>query len=167
MNDSTTQKPDLLIRTATAEDIPLILEFIHGIAAFERLTHQVTVTEARLNESLFGEHPSAEVSLIFVNHQPAGYAVYFHNFSTFEGKKGLYLEDIFIKSEFRGRGYGKQALKYLAELALQRDCARFEWVVLDWNANAIEFYKDIGADVFPDWRVCRMDRSAIEQFASA
>lgn len=165
MSDPTSQPHDLFIRTATPEDIPLILEFIHGIAAFENLSHQVKVTEARLMDSLFGESPSAEVSLAFVNHTPAGYAVHFHNFSTFEGKKGLYLEDLFIKSEFRGRGYGKQLLKHLTELALQRDCERFEWVVLDWNENAIEFYKGIGADVFSDWRVCRMERRAMEQFA--
>lgn len=166
MNDTTSQTPNLLTRIATPQDIPLILNFIHGIAAFENLSHQVTATEVRLKESLFGEKPSAEVSLVFVNHEPAGYAVYFHNFSTFEGKKGLYLEDLFIKTEFRGRGFGKQMLKYLTELALQRDCARFEWVVLDWNKNAIEFYKGIGAEVFPDWRVCRMDRSAMEQFTA-
>ena len=165
MNVPIPQTPDLQIRTATPQDIPLILDFIHGIAEFGNLSHQVKTTENRLKESLFSENPAAEVSLIFVNQEPAGYAVYFHNFSTFEGKKGLYLEDLFIKSEFRGRGFGKQMLKYLTELALQRDCARFEWAVLDWNKNAIKFYKGIGAEVFPDWRVCRMDRSAMEQFA--
>ena len=158
--------PDIQIRLATPADISLILEFVHAIADFGNLSHQVTTTEARLKEALFGEKPSAEVSLFFVNHQPAGYAVYFHNFSTFEGKKGLYLEDLFIKPEFRGRGAGKRLLKYLAQLALERDCARFEWVVLDWNKNAIEFYEGIGAEVLPSFKVCRMNRSAIEQFAS-
>jgi GNAT superfamily N-acetyltransferase len=156
----------LRIRKATKEDTPLILEFIKAIADYEKLAHQVTATEETLNESLFQDPPAAEISFAYVGDQAVGYAVYFHNFSTFEGKRGLYLEDIFIKPEFRGKGIGKTLLKHLAQLALERRCARFEWVVLDWNENAIEFYRGIGAQVFDEWRVCRMDKHAIEQFCS-
>ena len=166
MNSSSRESPTVRIRTATKEDVPLILKFIKAIADYEKLADQVTATEETLTQSLFGNHPAAEVSFAYIKDQPVGYAVYFHNFSTFEGKRGLYLEDIFIEPAFRGKGIGKNMLKHLAQLAMDRQCARFEWVVLDWNENAIEFYQKIGAQVFDEWRVCRMERQAIEQFCS-
>ena len=158
---------NLLIRKATPDDIPVILECIRGIAAFTQASDQVKATEALLMDSLFGEHPAAEVALAFVDQQAAGYAVYFHNFSTFEGTRGLYLEDLYIHSAYRGQGIGTAMLKHLAALARERGCARFEWVVLDWNTQAIEFYQGLGAEVLSDTRVCRMHRSAIDQFCRA
>ena len=155
---------EIQVRKAAKEDVSLILEFIKAIADYEGLAHQVTATEETLAQSLFQEPVAAEVSLAYQGDQAIGYAVYFHNFSTFEGKRGLYLEDLFIKPEFRGKGIGKVLLKHLAQLALDRDCARFEWVVLDWNKSAIEFYQKMGAKVFDEWRVCRMDRRAMEQY---
>jgi GNAT superfamily N-acetyltransferase len=166
MNSTGRDQPAIRIRKATKEDVPLILKFIKAIAAYEKLADQVTATEETLTQSLFGNQPAAEVSFACIDDQAVGYAVYFHNFSTFEGKRGLYVEDIFIKPAFRGKGIGKTMLKHLTQMATDRQCARFEWVVLDWNINAINFYKKIGAQVFEEWRVCRMERPAIEQFCS-
>ena len=153
----------LTIRAATPDDVPLILEFIRGLAEYEKLSHEVTTTEGGLRESLFGEKAVAEVRLGYTEHEPVCIAVYFHNFSTFLGRNGLYLEDLFVKPEFRGKGYGKAMLSHLAALARERGCGRFEWSVLDWNEPAIGFYKKLGATVMPEWRICRVTGDALER----
>jgi GNAT superfamily N-acetyltransferase len=150
---------------ATERDVPLILQFIRGLAEYERLSHEVTATEQGLRESLFGRHPAAEVVLCYVGEEPAGFALFFHNYSTFVGKPGLYLEDLFVLPTFRGRGCGKALLAYLAKLAVDRNCGRFEWTVLDWNEPAIGFYKRLGARLLDDWRVCRMSGEALRNLA--
>lgn len=157
----------LEIRPATEGDVPLILSLIRGIAEYEKLLHEVVATEATLAASLFGEHPAAEVLLGFAEETPVAYAVFFHNFSTFLGTRGLYLEDLFVKPGFRGRGYGKSLLLHLARLAKERNCGRFEWSVLDWNEPAIGFYEALGADVLPDWRICRLAGPALERVAGS
>lgn len=160
------EEQSVCIQKATKDDIPLILEFIKAIASFAELSDQVTASKETLSESLFGNQPAAEVIIAYLGKQPVGYAVFFHNFSTFEGKRGLYLEDLFIKPDFRGQGIGKLMLKYLGQLALDRQCSRFEWVVLDWNKTAIEFYQSIGAQVLKEWCICRMERQTIKNFCS-
>jgi GNAT superfamily N-acetyltransferase len=142
------------IQSAAPHDVPLILSFIKEIAAYEKLSHQVVATEEVLHDSLFGPHPSAEVLLGYVDQTPVCYAIFFHNFSTFLGKRGLYLEDLYVKPAYRGKGYGQTMIQRLAALARERDCGRFEWSVLDWNETAIEFYKNMGANVLPEWHGC-------------
>ena len=156
---------NLTIRPATVVDVPLILEFIRGIAIYEKLEHQFVATEALLRTELFGERPVAEVLLVFTGEAPVAYAVFFHNFSTFLGRRGLYLEDIFVKPEFRRRGIGRVLLQRLAKIAVERGCGRFEWTVLDWNTPAIEFYKELGAQILPEWRICRMTGDALRRLA--
>jgi GNAT superfamily N-acetyltransferase len=153
---------DLLIRPSTVEDVPLILGFIRGIAEYEKLSHEVNATEADIRESLFGKRPAAECILALWEGKPAGFAVYFQNFSTFLGKAGLYLEDLFVKHEFRGKGIGKALLLHLAGIARERKCRRFEWAVLDWNTPAIEFYKKLGAMPMDGWTVYRLAGKALE-----
>ena len=131
----------LKIRPATAADVPLLLEFIRAIAEYEKLIDQVKATEETLRESLFGDRPAAEALLGEWGGEPAAFAVYFQNFSTFTGRPGLYLEDLFVKPEYRQRGIGKLMLKHLAKIAVERGCPRLEWVALDWNEPAIEFYE--------------------------
>jgi GNAT superfamily N-acetyltransferase len=155
----------LRIEPATERDVPLILQFIRGLAEYERLSHEVAATEQGLRESLFGRRPAAEVILCYVGDEPAGFALFFHNYSTFVGKPGLYLEDLFVLPKFRGQGCGKALLAYLAKLALDRNCGRFEWTVLDWNESAIGFYKKLGARLLDDWRVCRMSGEALRKLA--
>jgi len=155
----------LRIERATERDVPLILQFIRGLAEYERLSHEVAATEQGLRETLFGSRPAAEVVLCYVGEEPAGFALFFHNYSTFVGKPGLYLEDLFVLPKFRGRGCGKALLAHLAKLALERNCGRFEWTVLDWNEPAIGFYKKLGAKLLEDWRVCRMTGEALKQLA--
>ncbi|MBN1675620.1 MAG: GNAT family N-acetyltransferase [Kiritimatiellae bacterium] len=156
---------ELRIRPATPDDVPLILAFIRQIAEFEKLSHRVTATEEDLRESLFGANPGAEVLLAFAGDAPAAYAVFFHSFSTFLGKRGIWIEDIFVKPEFRRRGIGEALLTHIAALANARHCGRLEWTVLDWNTNAIAFYKALGADVLPDWKICRMTGPALRALA--
>lgn len=153
------------IRTATSDDLPLVLAFIRELAEYERLSHDVTATEEGLRTALFGERPGAEVLLAFEGDEPAGFAVFFHNFSTFVGRRGLYLEDLFVRPAMRRCGIGKQLLRHLAGIARDRGCGRFEWTVLDWNAPAIAFYRRLGARVLEDWRVCRMDAAGIARLA--
>jgi GNAT superfamily N-acetyltransferase len=155
----------LRIEPATERDVPLILQFIRGLAEYERLSHDVAATEQGLRETLFGSRPAAEVVLCYFGEEPAGFALFFHNYSTFVGKPGLYLEDLFVLPKFRGRGCGKALLAHLAKLALERNCGRFEWTVLDWNEPAIGFYKKLGAKLLEDWRVCRMTGEALKQLA--
>ncbi len=154
------------IRTAQKENVPLILEFIKLMATYVKMPDLLKATEESLTESLFGSKQAAEVSLIYEGSQAVGYAVYFHNFSTIEGKHGLYLEDLFIKPPFRGKGIGKKVLKHLANLALERGCTRFEWLVADWNKPAVDFYRKIGSDVLDEFRVCRMNQKSMEQYVT-
>ncbi len=152
-------------RFATAEDTPLILSFIRELAEYEELSHEVVTTEEALRASLFGERPFAEVLLTFVEDEPAGFALFFHNFSTFLGKPGIYLEDLYVRPEHRGAGAGRALLSYLARLAVERGCGRLEWWVLDWNEPAVGFYKRIGARAMDDWTVYRLTGDALERLA--
>src|SRR5262249_12944240 len=156
----------LVIRPARLEDVPLVLEFVKALAEYEKLSGRVTATEATLRESLFGAHPAAEVTLAFAAGTPLRVAVYCHNFSTFLGVKGLWLEDIFVKPQFRGRGYGKALLLHAARIARDRGCGRFEWAVLDWNTPAQEFYKSLGAVPLDDWTIFRVTGDALTQLAA-
>ena len=158
--------PEFRIRSAAPEDIPLVLAFVRELAEYERLSHLVSATETRLRESLFGELPGAEVLLGFAGDTPAGFAVYFHNFSTFLGVKGLWLEDLFVRPEMRRRGYGRGLLLHVARIARDRGCGRFEWAALDWNEPAIRFYKSLGAVRLDDWTIFRVTGAALERLAS-
>lgn len=153
------------LRAAELADIPLILEFIRGLAEYERLAHECVATEALLRESLFGPRPAAEVVLAFAGEEPAGFALFFHNFSTFLGRRGLYLEDLFVRPEWRGRGLGRMLLAHLARLAVERGCGRLEWWVLDWNTPAIEFYRSLGARAMDEWTVYRLTGDALARLA--
>jgi len=153
------------IREATPADIPAILAMIGALAAYERLTHLLQATEADIRDAPFGPKPVAEVLLAIVDGTPAGFALFFHNFSTFLGRRGLYLEDLFVRPEYRRRGCGRALLTRLARIAHERQCGRFEWTVLDWNAPAIRFYESIGATVLPDWRITRVTGHALVALA--
>jgi GNAT superfamily N-acetyltransferase len=141
---------------ATEADVPLILRLISALGEYERLSHQVVATEAALHETLFGEKPAAEVVIAYVDDVPAGFALWFHNYSTFLAKRGLYLEDLFVLPEWRGQGIGRRLLSHLASVAVERGCGRMEWSVLDWNESAIGFYRKLGATLLEDWRICRL-----------
>jgi GNAT superfamily N-acetyltransferase len=153
----------LEIRSATERDVPLILDFIRGLAEYERMLDQVEATEASLRASLFptGHAPVAHCVIGEVNGTPAGFALYFFNYSTFLGRAGLYLEDLFVRPEFRGVGLGKALLLHLAALAHERGCGRMEWAVLDWNQPAIGFYEALGAKRLLDWQICRLDAATL------
>jgi GNAT superfamily N-acetyltransferase len=157
---------DSIIRSAERADVAVILQFIRELAEYEHLSHLVTATERTLLDSLFGPHPGAEVLLAFERDAPVGFAVFLHNFSTFLGIRGLWLEDIYVKPQFRGRGYGRKLLLHLAHIAHQRGCGRFEWAVLDWNAPAIEFYKSLGAQPLDDWTIFRVTGESLANLAS-
>jgi GNAT superfamily N-acetyltransferase len=154
------------IRPARAEDVPLVLEFIRELAEYEKLLNEVQATEASLHESLFGSRPVAEALIGEEAGQPAGFALFFHNFSTFVGRPGIYIEDVFVRPPFRGRGLGKSFFLHLAALARERDCGRIEWAVLDWNEPAIEFYRRLGARSMDEWRIFRLDRASIARLAA-
>jgi GNAT superfamily N-acetyltransferase len=153
------------IRSATIEDVPLILQCIRGLADYERLGHECEATEARLRETLFGERPAAEVLMASLEGEPAGFALYFHNYSTFLAQPGLYLEDLFVEPRFRGRGVGRALLARLAAIAEARGCGRFEWSVLDWNVDAIGFYEKLGARGLTEWTVHRVTGEALSRLA--
>ncbi|MFO1240307.1 MAG: GNAT family N-acetyltransferase [Sphingomonadaceae bacterium] len=155
----------LSVRAATKDDLNLIFRFICDLAEYERLRHEVYADVATLGQYLFGQRPMAEVIIGEINGEPKGFALFFHNFSTFEGKPGLYLEDLFVDPEARGSGLGKALLSRLARIALDRGCARFEWAVLDWNEPAIAFYRSIGARPMDEWTVQRLDGEALRQLA--
>jgi GNAT superfamily N-acetyltransferase len=157
---------EIEIRVATEDDVPLILSLIKELAEYERLSHEVVVTEEMLRDSLFEERRVAEVVLGYLGDDPAGFALFFHNFSTFLGKSGIYLEDLYVKPEFRGAGVGRALLVYLAKLARERGCGRLEWWVLDWNEPAIRFYKALGAVPMEDWTVYRVMGEALDELAS-
>ena len=155
----------LEIQPARVADVPQILQFIRELARFERLEHEVIATEADLHAALFGERPFAEVLLARLDGTPAGFALFFHNFSTFTGRPGIYLEDLYVTPQARGRGIGRRLLQHLARVAVERQCARVDWAVLDWNANAIAFYRSLGAQPLEDWRVFRLAGASLEQLA--
>lgn len=153
------------VRFAERADLPLIAQFIRDLAEYERLAHEVRFDEAVLGERLFGPRPYAEVLIGEIDGVPQGFALFFHNFSTFEGKPGIYLEDLFVRPDARGSGLGKALLKRLAALAIERDCARLEWWVLDWNEPAINFYKSLDAKPMDEWTTFRVDGDALNQLA--
>jgi GNAT superfamily N-acetyltransferase len=158
---------DFEIRPAHVEDVPVILELIRDLATYERAPDQVTATEEQLVDVLFGERPSAEVLLAFEGKSPVGFAVFFYNFSTWLGRPGLYLEDLFVKPEKRGKGYGRALLVDLAKIARDRGCGRMEWAVLDWNEPAIKFYRALGANPMEEWTVFRLTRDGIATLAES
>lgn len=156
----------LAVRAATKADVPVILGYIHKIAEYERLSHQVVATEEILSDELFGARPVAEALIGYVDQQPAGFAVYFHNFSTFWGRRGMYLEDLFVDMEHRGKGLGKALLAKVAAIAVERGCPRMEWAVLDWNQPSIDFYKALGAVPMDEWTTFRLTGDAMAGVAS-
>ncbi len=158
-------KEGLRIERATPRDVPLILRLIKDLAEYERMSGDVVATEDGLRETLFGARPSAEVVIACAGTEPAGFALFFQNYSTFLGKPGLYLEDLFVAPEYRGRGYGKALLQHLASLAVERGCGRFEWSVLDWNEPAIGFYKKLGAQPMDAWTIFRVTGDALQNLA--
>ena len=155
------------IRQATADDVVLIRGFILELAEYEHLSHLVVSTPESLKKTLFGDHPGAEVLLAFADDEPVGFAVYFHNFSTFLGVKGLWLEDIFVKPAHRRNGYGERILRHVARIANERGCGRFEWSALDWNTPAWDFYKSLGAVPLEDWTIFRVTGEALRQLGTA
>ena len=157
--------PGLTIAIATKRDVPLILSFIKALAEYERLAASVVATEDGLRATLFGPRPYAECVIAHIDGEPAGFALFFHNYSTFLAKPGVYLEDLFVKPEFRGKGIGRSLLSYLARVALDRGCGRLEWSVLDWNESAIGFYKSLGAEPLEDWTIFRVRGEALSRLA--
>ena len=157
---------DVRIRAATRADVPLILSFIRGLAEYERLPDEVVATEELLEKSLFGARPDAEVLLAFEGSEPAGFALFFHNYSTFLARRGLFLEDLFVVPERRGRGIGRRLLGALAAIAVERDCGRLEWSVLDWNEPAIRFYRSLDARAMDEWTVFRLTGDALRRVAA-
>lgn len=167
MTAAQTTQPVIAIRPAIAADAGQILEFIRELAEYEQLSHEVVADEAGLVAQLFGERAYAEVLIADVDGAPAGFALYFHNFSTFLSKPGLHLEDLFVRPAFRKLGLGKRLMARLARIAVERDCGRFEWSVLDWNAPAIAFYRRLGAVGMDEWTVQRVDGDALRALAAS
>jgi GNAT superfamily N-acetyltransferase len=155
----------LSIRLAERSDVPVIAELIRGLARFEKLEHEVTMTEEQLDKSLFGPRPFAETLLADEDGEAVGFALFFHNFSTFLGKPGIYLEDLFVVPEQRGSGIGRALLERLARIAVERDCGRLEWAVLDWNRDAIAFYERLGARPNSEWTVYRLTGQPLHALA--
>lgn len=159
--------PEVDIRFATKDDVPLLLGFIKELAEYEHLSHEVSATEETLRESLFGERRVAETLLAHSGGEPAGFALFFHNFSTFLGKPGIYLEDLYVQPEFRGSGIGRTLLVHLARLVEERGCGRLEWWVLDWNELSIGFYESLGAVAMDDWTVYRLTGDALRELSNS
>ena len=159
-------KTDFTIRFADEDDVKLILEFIRELADYEKLLDQVTATEEILHDSLFVKK-AAEVVIGEYEGKPVGFALFFHNFSTFLGKPGIYLEDLYIKKEMRGKGFGKMMLSFLAATALERGCGRLEWWCLDWNTSSIDFYRSIGAEAMDEWTVYRVTGEVLNDMAES
>jgi GNAT superfamily N-acetyltransferase len=155
---------DVEVRTAVVDDVPRLLSFIHAMAAFEHL--EVTATEESLRAALFGDNPAARVLLAFVDGEPIAYVTYFFTFGTMSGKRGLWLDDLFIVPEFRRKGIGQALMKHLATIAVEHDCGRFEWMVLEWNDRAIRLYERLGAQFLADWRVCRLNEAETKRLAA-
>jgi len=158
-------EPHFLICAPARTDVPGLLNMIRALAEFEKLTHLCTAEEADLEKALFGPRPAAEALIAWRNGVAAGFALFYHTFSTFLGRRSLWLEDLFVMPDFRRLGCAKALLKSLAVLAVERGCGRFEWAVLDWNDRAIGFYRTLGADVMPDWRIVRLTGPALRAFA--
>src|SRR5436190_831666 len=158
---------DFKIRSARVADVPIILQLIRDLATYERAPNEVWATEEQLVNVLLGKKPAAEILLAFENETPVGFAVFFHNFSTWLGRPGLYLEDLFVKPEARGKGYGRALLVQLAKIARERCCGRMEWAVLNWNDPAIQFYRKLGAKPMDEWTVFRLTRDEIARLANA
>jgi GNAT superfamily N-acetyltransferase len=159
--------PAVTVRHAAAADVPLILTFIRELAIYEHLEHEVVATEADVHVALFGPRPYAEVALACLEGKPVGFALYFHSFSTFVGKPGIYLEDLFVQPEARGLGAGRRLFAYLARTALERGCARLDWAVLDWNEPSIGFYRSLGAIAQSEWTTYRLDGPALARLAGS
>lgn len=157
--------PEIALRAATPADIPQILDFIRGLAEYEKLAHEAVATPALLETHLFGERPAAEVVIAEADGVPAGFALFFHSFSTFLGQPGLYLEDLFVLPGHRGLGIGRRLMVHLAQLAVARGCGRFEWSVLDWNEPAIRLYRSLGAVGLDEWTVQRVTGDALQALA--
>jgi len=155
------------IREATPADLPLIASLVRELAEYEKLAHQAVATEADFAESLFGPHPKAYALIVEHEGQPAGFAIYFYNYSTFLGRPGIYVEDVFVRPEFRRNGFGRALFKYLACKALAEKCGRMEWWVLDWNEPAINFYRGLGAVAMDEWTVQRLTGDALKSFAES
>lgn len=153
------------LRSPTEDEVHLVVGFIHELAEYEKLSHECLISEETLRESLFGSRPYAETLLAFLDDKPIGFCLFFHNYSTFLGKPGLYLEDLYIQPEYRNRGYGKLILARLAAIAIERGCGRFEWAVLDWNEPSIAFYRKIGAVPMNEWTVQRLTGDALQALA--
>ncbi|WP_337879379.1 GNAT family N-acetyltransferase [Rheinheimera sp.] len=166
MNLIPTSLPDVQLRLAEVADVPVILSFIRQLADYEQLSHQVIATEQSLTDTLFGAKAFAEVVIAEHQGEPAGFALFFHNYSTFLAKPGLYLEDLFVSPDKRGLGLGKALITYLASLAVERGCGRMEWSVLDWNQPAIDFYQSLGASMLEDWRINRVTGDSLLQMAA-
>jgi GNAT superfamily N-acetyltransferase len=162
----TAAQPVIVIRPAVAADVGRILAFIRELAEYEKLSHEAVADEAGLTAQLFSDHPRAEVLIADVDGTAAGFALFFHNFSTFVGKPGLYLEDLFVSPVFRGHGLGKRLMLRLAQIAVERDCGRFEWSVLDWNQPAIDFYRSLGAVGMDAWTIQRVSGDALRALAA-
>jgi len=160
-----TSATHFFIRPAEPADITYIHSMIVELAVFEKLEHMVVATEELLHEGLFGTRPACEAIVGEENGEVVSFALFFHNFSTFLTKKGLYLEDLYVRQSHRGKGYGTQLLARLAQLAVERNCGRFEWSVLDWNEPAIGFYQTMGAEILPEWRICRVTGEALDHLA--
>jgi len=158
--------PDITLRPARREDVPAILALIRGLAEYEKLAHEVEADEASLAATLFGDRPRAEVVIAQCDGAAAGFALFFHTYSTFLAKPGLYLEDLFVQPRYRGRGIGRRLMAHLARLAVERGCGRFEWTVLDWNAPAIGFYRSLGAVGMDDWTTQRVSGEALRRLAN-
>ncbi len=159
---NTPTRPHATVRFATREDVPVIVSLIRELAVYEHLEHLATATPERLEVELFGAKPTCECLIGEQDGQPQGFALFFHNFSTFLCRKGLYLEDLFVRPSARGTGLGKLLLQRLAQIAVERECGRFEWSVLDWNVDAQAFYQRMGATLLPDWRICRVTGEALQ-----
>jgi GNAT superfamily N-acetyltransferase len=154
---------EVVVRPGTIDDVPLILDFIHSMAAFEKLA--ASATEQSLRDSLFGDEPAAHTLLAFVGGKPVAYATYFFTFASMVGRRGLWLDDLFVNPDFRGKGIGEALMAYLADVAVRTRCARFEWMVLDWNESAIAFYRRLGATLLDGWRICRLDGTQLSHVA--
>jgi GNAT superfamily N-acetyltransferase len=152
------------IEHATPDDLPTVMAFIRQLAEFERLT--VATTEDTLREALFGVPPAARALIVRIDGHPVGYALYYFTFASMSGKRCLWLDDLFVAPEHRGRGIGRAVMTHLARLAVAHDCARFEWIVLDWNSKAITFYESLGATILADWRVCRLAGQSLDRMAN-
>ena len=162
---TTTGIADFTIKPATKKDVPVILAFIRKLADYERLSHEVVATEELLQRTIFGQRRTAEVAIGYFRNEPVGFVLFFHNFSTFLGRPGIYIEDLFVEESYRRRGFGGALLAYVAKLAVARDCGRLEWSVLDWNEPAINFYQKLGAVPMKEWTVFRVTGDNLQRLA--